>query len=450
MKTAIYLRLSRDDGNDSESNSIGNQRELLRKFAAENDFGQVEEFADDGISGTTFERDGFKRMLAAIEAKRVSVVACKDLSRLGRNNALVSFYTEIYFPEKHVRFIAVNDNIDSDKGDDVVMPFRSVINEYYARDISKKCRSVKKSIAYKGAFQGSVAPYGYIKDSPTTLSVDPAHVPIVQEIFRKVAHGWTAFSIMKDLRARRIPTPMETISCALEPKCYWQACTIRYILSNRAYIGDTVGQRFTTKSFKVKKYIERSEGDWIVVPGTHEPIVTPEIFEKAQEYLKAPKRGGRPRQTDTASLFAGIIYCCDCGKRLVRKRSKNSYYYSCTGHDAKGYLGEDRPCSTHYIREDKLAEVVCREINRQFAEFRVSDFKRDAYAIKRLNNTLERYEKREDELKSIIKRLIEKNAKGILDDSTFEEMMHEYQVERQVVENGVIATRAELEPVDIK
>ena len=444
MNTAIYMRLSRDDGSDSESNSIGNQRELLRKFAIENDLGQIEEFVDDGISGTTFERAGFKRMLAAIEAKRINVVLCKDLSRLGRNNTLVSFYTELYFPEKHIRFVAVNDNIDSDKGDDLVMPFRSVINEYYARDISKKCRSVKRSLAYKGAFQGSVAPYGYINDSPTTIVVDPVHMPIVQEIFKKVASGWTAFSIMKDLRTRRIPTPLETTNCVAEPKCNWQACTIRYILSNRAYIGDIVGQRFTTKSFKVKKYIERSESEWVVVPGMHEAIVTPDIFEKVQKYLKAPKRGGRPRQAETISIFAGILYCNDCSKHMVRKRSKNSYYYSCAGHDAKGYLGDDRSCSTHYIREDNLTEVVRREINRQIAEFRASNYTRDANSIKLLNHSLDRYEKRAEELKEIIKRLIEKSANGVLDNRTFDEMLYEYQTERQAVENSINTTRIEL------
>jgi hypothetical protein len=215
-------------------------------------------------------------------------------------------------------------------------------------------------------------------------------------------------------------------------------------LSNRAYIGDNVGQRFTTKSFKVKKYIERSEGEWIIVPGMHEPIITQEVWDKAQEHLKSPKRGGRPRLADALSIFAGIIYCHDCGNRLVRKRTKNHYYYSCTGHDTKGYLGNDKPCSTHYIREDLLSDVVCGEINRQLDGFKVSTYTRDTNATRRLNHTLEKYGKRNEELKTIIRRLIEKNAKDIIDDNTFEDMMHEYQIERQAVENGINSTRAEL------
>ncbi|GHU78983.1 hypothetical protein AGMMS49992_30470 [Clostridia bacterium] len=188
MKTAIYLRLSRDDGNDSESNSIVSQRGLLRKFVLENDLGQIEEFVDDGISGTTFERVGFKSMIAAIEAKRISMVVCKDMSRLGRNNALVSHYTEIYFPERNIRFIAVNDGIDSNNLDDVTMPLRSIMNEYYSWDISRKIHSSKVNQAHKGEFLGNTAPYGYLKDGKH-LIVDPVHAPVVREIFEMAAGG---------------------------------------------------------------------------------------------------------------------------------------------------------------------------------------------------------------------------------------------------------------------
>ncbi|GHU70602.1 recombinase [Clostridia bacterium] len=426
MRTAIYLRLSRDDGNDAESNSIKNQRDLLRKYALDNELGQVEEFIDDGISGTTFERPGFKRMCDAIEAGSINVVVCKDLSRFGRNNAMVSYYTELYFPEKSVRFIAVLDNIDSDKGDDIVMPFRSVINDYYARDVSRKCRSVKRSISLKGGHTGSKAPYGYVKDTPTTMIVDPAQAVVVREIFRLLSEGTPVLSIAKSLTAAGIPTPAGEIKA-------WSFCSVRNILRHRAYIGEVVGQRYTTRSFKIKKYIERPESEWIIIPGMHEAIVTTEQWEIAQNHFKNQKHVGRPRK-ETSSIFVGAMICHECGKRLVRKMQRNMYYFMCQGLN----------CTTHYIREDKLEEVVLREVNKQIKEFDENSYKRDNRAIQRMRKALDKYERRENEIREIIKRIIEKNTLGVLEDGMYEEMMQEYQQERITVENGINATRAEL------
>jgi len=426
-KAAIYLRLSRDDGTDSESNSIGNQRELLKRHARELGLDIYREFCDDGYTGTNFERPDFKEMIEAIEAKVVGAVLVKDLSRLGRNNALVSYYTEIFFPEHYIRFIAVNDGIDSEKGEDEIMPFRSVINEYYARDISKKVRSVKKNIAYKGEFQGSCPPYGYVREG-RTIAINETLAPIVYGIFEKIANGQSMNSVAKGLRAAGIPTNDETRRRVAEPKCKWSVAALSYMLRNRAYMGDTVAQHHTRRSFKIKKLAHKPEAEWIAVPGTHKGIVSKELFDMVQYQLSKPQKGGRTRSVK--SMFAGVLFCSDCGRHLVRKTTKRDYYYSCSGHDDQYYRGEDRPCSTHYIREDKLIDTVREDINRQIVGFRVNDYKRDVNAVRRLQRALENFEKREEELKLIVKRLIEKNAQGMIAGTTCEEMMREFLTER--------------------
>ena len=179
---AIYCRLSRDDGNEGESNSIGHQRDMLRQYAKDHGIVVRGEYIDDGISGTTFERDGFKRMVADIEAGKVNAVLCKDLSRLGRNNAMVAFYTEIFFPENDIQFIAVNDGIDSACGECEIMGFKSIINEYYARDISKKIRSTMRTMALKGEFIGSQAPYGYMKNPDDKTSSSACCVASIADV----------------------------------------------------------------------------------------------------------------------------------------------------------------------------------------------------------------------------------------------------------------------------
>ena len=263
-KAAIYLRLSRDDGGDSESNSIGNQRAMLQKYAQERGFIQCFEYVDDGISGTTFERDGLKRMIRDIEDGKIGAVICKDMSRFGRNNAMVAYYTEIFFPDNDIQFIAVNDNIDTFHGENEIMGFKSILNEYYARDISKKIRSSKKVMAAKGEFVGTIAPYGYQKhpDDCHKLIVDEETAPIVKMIFEMAAKGITTVEIKHHLTNAEILTPLayiagktgkyQTESVKNFPT-EWNTQTVISILKNKAYCGHMVQQKYTSKSFKTRK-----------------------------------------------------------------------------------------------------------------------------------------------------------------------------------------------------
>ena len=280
---ALYLRLSRDDGGDSESNSIQTQRMILQKYARDNRFAVYSEYVDDGVSGTTFERPSFKNMVKDIEDGKVSTVICKDLSRLGRNNALVAYYTEIYFLENNVRFIAINDNIDSAVGDNEIMGFKSVINEFYARDMSKKIRSAKRARALNGNFSACSAPIGYIKDPKDKhkLIVDEQGAKIVRYIFKLATQGNGLTAISRILNEEGIPTIKryremtdENFSEKQRSKHpMWATSSVRTVLENKTYLGYVVWGKTTTKSFKNRQLLNTPEEQWIEVPNMHEPCL---------------------------------------------------------------------------------------------------------------------------------------------------------------------------------
>jgi DNA invertase Pin-like site-specific DNA recombinase len=429
------MRLSRDDGNDSESNSIGNQRDMLHRYMQSANLDLFDEYVDDGCTGTNFERPSFKRMLKDIENGKVGVLLVKDLSRLGRNNAVVAMYTQMYFPEHDIRFIAINDGIDTANGDDEMMPFRSVINEYYARDISLKVRSVKRNSALKGEMQCSIAPYGYVKGGKK-LEIDPATAEVVKEIFGMIEVGSSMYAVAQALSRRNMPTISEQRKAIVNPSCKWSVQQISYILRNRAYIGDTVGQKYKRKSFKIKKMAKTSEDEWIIIHNTHEAIISSEQFQRVQICLKENPRCGR-RSAKVLPIFSGILVCHDCGKRLTCFIDGDRHYYCCSGHTDMHYIGEDRPCTPHYIRDDKLAAAALTEIKRVIGEFNPEDYKRPAKMLQEAQKQIDRLHRRDEEMQAITKRMIEQNAKGILDDDMFKEMVKEYRTERLANERTI-------------
>jgi len=270
ITAGIYCRLSRDDGGDAESNSIGTQRDILRRYAAEHRIILRDEYIDDGYSGTSFERPDFKRMITDIESGKITTVLCKDLSRLGRNNAMIAYYTEIFFPDHGVRLIAVNDGIDSAIGDNEIMPFKSVINEYYARDISRKIRSSIRSHALKGAFCGSHAPYGYVKnpDDKHRLIVDEEAAAVVRRMFHMAADGFGVHQIARALSEGKTLIPTMYKYCQLGYKSNrfdenyphdWRTTTIKRMLESRVYVGDIVNHQCGNKSFKNQKLVAYPE-----------------------------------------------------------------------------------------------------------------------------------------------------------------------------------------------
>ena len=434
---AIYCRLSRDDGSDSESNSITTQREMLRQYCAANFISVYSEYVDDGVSGLTFERDSFKRMISDIEAKKVSIVIVKDLSRLGRNNALVAYYTEIYFLEKNVRFIAINDNIDSEVGENEIMGFKSVINEFYARDCSKKIRATKQLYAQQGKRLGSVAPYGYKIDpnDKHRLLVNPETAPIVKRIFEMSADGMSARAIAKTLINEDVPTRRE--STMGERMGYeWEATHICDILRNEVYLGCMIANRYKKPSFKSKKLVTCDSSEWVIIPNKHEPIVSKQLYDLVQRRFPLRKR---PNNTGVENIFIGIAKCFDCGSNLTFSRNHSSgiLYLTCRNYRSQS---KEKKCTAHLIRLDEITRLVLEGIRENAAiakanEHRLEDFIREALqqqsgkSNKSNSEMLEKLNRRKGELDLLIKRLFEQSVLGGMPHERFEELSKGYEAE---------------------
>lgn len=452
---ALYLRLSRDDGGDVESNSIGNQRTILQRYAHECGFASMQEYIDDGFSGTSFERPSFKRMINDIEKGKINTVLCKDLSRLGRNNALVSYYTELFFPDRGIRFIAVNDCIDSAKGDNEIMPFKSVINEYYARDISKKIRSAFRAQAQKGSYTAPYAPYGYSKDPADKhhLIPNPETAGVVRRIFSLAAKGMGTSAIARTLSGEGIPTPRVHIRALGIPRpetfradTDWSHTTIKNIVLNHIYLGHMVNLKTTTKSYKNKKQVTLPEEAWIVVKNTHEPLVSEDTFALAQKIIGVKKRGNK---YGFKNIFAGLVKCDDCGSGMslvyCRGNSKKYIGYNCNRYrqHANNY------CLNHYITYDNLYAVALASIQEKAAFVKSREDQLLEYARKLASNTAEknskklrpelaRMQKRFDELKIIVKKLFEQSALGTIDMEQFAELSAGYKSERESLKSRIL------------
>ena len=445
---AIYCRLSRDDGNDSESNSIATQRAMLQRYAKEQGFVVFSEYIDDGISGTTFERDGFRRMISDIEDGKIGIVICKDLSRFGRNNALVAYYTELVFPEADVRFIAVNDCIDTalgDSGGNAIMPFMSVVNEYYARDISKKVRSAKKTRALNGEHCAGRAPYGYIKDpnNRRRLIIDEETAPTVRRIFEMCASGMGNYKIAYQLANDKVLTPSEleyrrtgNYGCYCDPDFPWdwKARTVYAILKNPMYLGHMVSLRSKSKSFKSKKNVAVPKEEWVTVENTHAAIISQELFDKVQTISETKKRTNK---LDLPNKFAGLIFCHDCERKLSLHLSNGrNLYYVCGGYRRGSRAGEHRLCTPHTTKLLELEELTLTLIQMavkatldvdKFVERLLSTVEKDDSEQK----TLARLKRRDAELKILTKRVFEQNALGKIDDDTFANLYGGYNEEQK-------------------
>jgi DNA invertase Pin-like site-specific DNA recombinase len=447
---AIYCRLSRDDGGDAESNSIGTQRTMLGRYAKEHGFAVYDEYIDDGWSGTQFDRPDFKRMLSDIEDGKIGTVICKDLSRFGRNNALVAYYTELVFPDNDVRFIAVNDAIDTamgDSGGNAVMPFMSVVNEYYARDISKKVRSARRTRALNGEHCAGRTPLGYLKDpnDKHKLIVDEETADIVRRIFQMAADGLGNYQICYRLAADKVkcPSALEYERTGKFAKYYdpeypwnWNTHTVTSILKNQMYLGHMRSHTQTTKSFKNHKIIGVPEDEWIIIENTHEPLISQEVFDKVQALTKVKKRVNK---ANIENVFQGVVYCADCGGRLTLHTNTgggDNTYLVCNKYRHGTRSAEQRLCTPHTTRFYDLIDLVMQLIHAAVtASLDVEQFVRkmtedDSHAITS-KKTLDRLKKRDGELKILIKRAFEQNALGKIDDCTFSELYGNYQGEQK-------------------
>lgn len=375
-KVGIYIRLSKEDEEKekySESESIQNQRTLLMQYIKENKLNFISEYVDDGVSGTSFDRPAFNKMIEDIEQGKINMIITKDLSRLGRNYVQSGYYTETYFPEHNVRYIAILDNIDTglDSANNDIAPFKSILNEMYAKDTSKKINSVLQSKRKQGEYLGT-APYGYKKDPENKyhLIKDEEAAKVVKTIFRMFLEGYGTMQIADYLSEQKIPIPSDynkrnrgtqSITYGL-----WAQSTVRFILSNEVYTGTVIQGKRKKISFKSKKFVDVPEEDWIRVPNMHEAIVSQEDYQRARRIIEDTK-GSRVVENDY--LFKGLLRCYDCkGYIGIRSPDKNGNIYGrCQRY---GRYGKFDVCSPHNFNYQVFEEsmiVVLREICKEYS-----------------------------------------------------------------------------------
>ena len=466
---ALYCRLSRDDNMDNESNSIQNQKKILQKAAKDKGYSDTIFFVDDGITGTTMKRPGFQKMITAIEAGYISAVFVKDLSRLGRNYIEVGKLTEEFFPLHDVRLVAVSDGVDSDEGEDDFTPFKNIMNEYYAKDISKKRRIVNKMKGNAG-IPLSPPPYGYIKnpDDPRFWVVDPEAADVVRRIYRMALEGYGLAETAAALGADGIVNPTYYwrskgtsrggSKSTLEPT-KWGHTTIKKILTTQEYCGDVINFKSYSKSYKMKKRIENPEENRAIFLNVHEAIIDRPTWEKVQA-LKAGTRRKRPTVTQEPSVFSGVMKCPECGGNLNFHFNQNNHdikFFSCQNHNS----GLRKCSSTHYIRLDFLEQVVLYEVHRLacFANEYENDFikamvGRSAKVAEnervRKKRELDALLARDRELDALFERLYEDNVSGKIDDARFAKMSKRYEQEQGENAGRIKTLRLEVKKLDEK
>ena len=375
-KVGIYIRLSKEDEEKekySESESIQNQRTLLMQYIKENKLNFIAEYVDDGVSGTSFDRPAFNKMIEDIEQGKINMVITKDLSRLGRNYVQSGYYTETYFPEHNVRYIAILDNIDTglDSANNDIAPFKSILNEMYAKDTSKKINSVLQSKRKQGEYLGT-APYGYKKDPENKyhLIKDEEAAEVVKTIFRMFLEGYGTMQIADYLSEQKIPIPSDYNKRNRETKSItyglWAQSTVRFILSNEVYTGTVIQGKRKKISFKSNKFVDVPEEDWIRVPNMHEAIVSQEDYQRARKIIEATK-GSRNDVNDY--LFKGLLKCYDCkGYIGIRSPDKNGNIYGrCQRY---GRYGKFDVCSPHNFNYQVFEESmigVLKEICKEYS-----------------------------------------------------------------------------------
>lgn len=464
--TALYCRLSRDDGTESESNSIGNQKKLLSQKAKEMGLTDTKYYVDDGYTGTNFNRPGFQQLIDDIEIGLVSAVMVKDLSRLGRDYVSVGNYTDSYFPEHNIRFIAVNDAIDSDEGESEIAPFKNILNEMYARDISKKIRSSHRLRGSMGE-PLSQPPYGYMKspENKKKWIIDLEAATVVKSIFKMCLDGKGNETIARELQENKVLIPMAYWRSKglnrggkkTQTNPYkWCKTTVQKILSQQEYCGDIINFKTYSKSFKNKRRIENSKENWAVFKDVNEPIIDRETFETVQKFISKTKRRAPKKENGERSIFNGLIYCGDCHSKMryhTSTSNKEIHYFTCSDNKVD-YRGK---CpGRHYVRADALEEVVKLELRRlvemleidesYFAQLllRKNDEEREKDK-KFLESELQKAIARSNTVSQLYEKLYEDNVVGKVSDEWFVELSHKYEKERMDLKAKIADTRYKIE-----
>ncbi|WP_337777627.1 recombinase family protein [Ruminococcus bicirculans (ex Wegman et al. 2014)] len=464
-KAALYCRLSVDDGNFGGSVSIETQKILLEQYCKDHKITDYKFYCDDGCSGTNFDRPSFKKMLSDIDEGKINLVIVKDLSRFGRNYVEAGMYVQ-RFTDSNIRFIAADDNYDSlVNSDDLLFPIKNVVNEMYARDVSKKTKAAKKAKARDGQFIGSKAPFGYKIDPNDRhhLIVDEPAAQVVKRIFRLASEGVGYNKMAKIFREEKVLTPIAYFN--LNNSDYfksdywrkefdWHVTSIRAILNNEVYLGKLVYGKQRNKSMKSKEKVRNPKEDWIVVENCHEPIITQELWDTVHKILNAKHR---PAKAGEVQMFAGLLYCSDCGHCLTysqKQRKDGSYHgaYSCWMYKTHG----KEYCASHYITFDTIYELVLIDIQRNLFQYRKNTDKFKSILSRKYQSdsqkqaeqiTLEyeQKQKRCEELDKIISRLYEDNVLGRIGDERYESMSQSYELEQVEIKKALPILKSKID-----
>lgn len=464
-KAALYCRLSVDDGNFGGSVSIETQKILLEQYCKDHKITDYKFYCDDGCSGTNFDRPSFKKMLSDIDEGKINLVIVKDLSRFGRNYVEAGMYVQ-RFTDSNIRFIAADDNYDSlVNSDDLLFPIKNVVNEMYARDVSKKTKAAKKAKARDGQFIGSKAPFGYKIDPNDRhhLIVDEPAAQVVKRIFRLASEGVGYNKMAKIFREEKVLTPIAYFNLN-NPDYFksdywrkefdWHVTSIRAILNNEVYLGKLVYGKQRNKSMKSKEKVRNPKEDWIVVENCHEPIITQELWDTVHKILNAKHR---PAKAGEVQMFAGLLYCSDCGHCLTysqKQRKDGSYHgaYSCWMYKTHG----KEYCASHYITFDTIYELVLIDIQRNLFQYRkntdkfksILSWKYQSDSQKQAEQITLEYEqkqKRCEELDKIISRLYEDNVLGRIGDERYESMSQSYELEQVEIKKALPILKSKID-----
>lgn len=449
--TALYCRLSRDDELQGDSNSIKNQKMILQKYADDHGFRNTRFFVDDGYSGTNFDRPDFNRMIAEMDAGNIATIIVKDMSRLGRDYLKVGFYTEVAFPDAEVRFIAINNGVDSiNQQESELTPIINIFNEFYAKDTSKKIRAVFKAKGEAGKPLCTNPPYGYQKDPNDKYHwvVDEEAAVVVQEIFHLAMSGYGPTQIASELQNRRIEVPVEyskrkgiIIPSASQREnddpCRWTTATVVHILERKEYTGCIVNFKGHKKSYKSQKKIKHDPSEWAIFEGAHEAIIDQEIFETVQKI-----RNGRRRRTPMGEMpiLSGMVYCADCGNKLYQVRGQSliqSEYMVCATYRKKG----KHICPSHQIRNRVIEDILlddlkritayAREHEKEFVKLVTNNSQKATdRELKDCRKEFEQAQDRISKLDTLIQRIYEDNVMGKISDERFEKLSVNYEAEQ--------------------
>ena len=462
-KTALYCRLSQDDGIEDDSNSIQNQKAILQKFAEDHHFPSPCFYVDDGFSGGNFQRPAFQQMISDMENGEIGIIVTKDLSRLGRNQLHTGLYIEERFPMFGVRYIAINDNVDTDSSEsNDLMPFKNLFNEWFIRDTSRKIRAVLKAKAERGERLGTRAPYGYRKDPGTKkLIVDEEAASIVRRIFAMCASGNGPSQIARILKKEQILTPtmyaytkygITHVGLDTQRPYHWSGDTVADMLENEIYLGNTVNMKHSSRSYKDKRRVEHPREECLVFENTHPALITREVWDMVQ---RARKNKRRLTKMEEQNKYSGLVFCADCGSNMVLHRAHTmsaSYnHFTC-----RTYKKDGEACTGHYIRECILDEIVLEDLRRVTSAAREHPEKFAAYIgskqsaelqreIRRQEKELAAMRKRKAELDAIFKKLYEDSVLGRITTEQFQMLSGSYTEEQNLITASIPQKESEIQ-----